>query len=177
MRKALVLAGVLLGAAPSLWTAAYACGDKFLMVGRGARFTQVYAAIYPSRILLYADPGRGASAILLDPKFQASLTRAGHHIEVARDEVRLAETLRTGSVDLVLTDLDSIDAIASKADQSPSRPVVMPIIDRLTKAEAASVKARYQTELKPSDRPARYLAVIDSQMQARAKLRNPRKTP
>jgi hypothetical protein len=177
MRKIFVLAGVLLGAAPSLWTVAYACGDKFLMVGRGARFTQVYAAIYPSTILLYVHSGRGASATLLDPKFQASLTRAGHHIEVARDEERLAETLRAGRIDLVLTDLDSIDAIASKADQSPSRPAVMPIIDKLTKVEVQAIKARYQAELKPSDRPAKYLAVIDYQMQARAKLRGSRKTP
>jgi hypothetical protein len=177
MRRVLILTGVLLGAGPSLWTVAYACGDKFMMVGHAARFTQVYAAIYPSTILLYVHSGRGASSTLLDPKFQASLTRAGHHIEVARDEERLAETLRTGRVDLVLTDLDSIDAIKPSAEQSPSRPSVLPVIDKLTKAQVEAIKTRYQAELKPSDRPAKYLAAIDTQMQARVKLRGPRKTP
>ena len=35
-----------------------ACGDKFLGAGRGPRFSKVYAAIYPGRLLLYA-PAEG----------------------------------------------------------------------------------------------------------------------
>ena len=38
MRRVLVVTVVLLGALPSFWISVYACGDKFMMVGRGVRF-------------------------------------------------------------------------------------------------------------------------------------------
>ena len=62
MRRVLVLVVVMLGAAPSLQLVTLACGDKFLMVGRSLRFNQAYAAIYPSKILIYAHSAQGQSA-------------------------------------------------------------------------------------------------------------------
>jgi hypothetical protein len=177
MRRVVILVAVLIGAMPSLWTVAYACGDKFLMVGRGARFTQAYAAIYPATILLYARSGRGASTAILDPRFQASLTRAGHRLEVVRDEERLAQVLQEGSFDLILAEVTDVDAIRSKAEQSPAKPMVLPLMYKPTKADVETVKARYRVELTSSDRPARYLSAIDHEMQARIKLRTARKTP
>jgi len=176
MRRVLVLVVAMLGAASSLQMVMYACGDKFLMVGRSARFNQAYAAIYPATILLYAPSGHGASPGILDPKFQTSLTRAGHRVEVVKDEARLAQTLQAGGVDLVLADVSDVEAIKPRAEQSPSKPMVLPLMYKPTKAEAEAVKTRYRTELKSSDRPARYLSAIDDEMQARVKARAPRKT-
>ena len=175
MRTLVVRIGVLLGVATAMSSAGLACGDKFLMVGRSARFTQVYAAIYPATILLYAHGGQGASPALLDPKFRATLTRAGHHVEVATDERRLAEALGTGRIDIVLSDITGIEAIAPTAEQSLSRPTLVPVVDTLTGSQADAIKARFPAEVTPSDRPAKYLGAIDRQMQARAKLRGPRK--
>jgi len=177
MQRVLILVVVLLAAAPALRTLAYACGDKFLMVGRGARFAQAYAAIYPAAIVLYVRAGRGGSTGILDPKFQASLTRAGHRLEVVRDEERLARELQAGRVDLVLAEVPDVDAVKAKAEQSPSKPTVLPVMYKPTKTEAAGVKASYQTELKSSDRPARYLSQIDDEMKTRVKQRGARKAP
>jgi hypothetical protein len=177
MRRVLILAAVLVGAAPSLQSITYACGDKFLLVGRGARFNQVYAAIYPATILLYSHSSRSGSAAILDPKFQASLTRAGHRLQVVKDEDLLAQTLQAGRFDLVLVEVADVEAIKPHADQSPSKPTVLPVMYQPTKAEAQAVKARYQCELKSSDRAVVYLKVIDGEMQARVKLRAARKTP
>jgi len=177
MRRVLVLVVVMLGAAPSLQLVTLACGDKFLMVGRSPRFNQLYAAIYPSTILIYAHSGQGRSTRILDPKFQANLIRAGHRVEVVKDEARLAQTLQAGGVDLVLADVSDVEAIQPRAEQSPSKPMVLPLMYKPTKAEAEVVKTRYRTELKSSDRPERYLSVIDHEMQARVKARPERKTP
>lgn len=176
MRRVLVFMA-LFGLAPSFWSVAYACGDKFLMVGRGARFNQAYAAIYPAAILLYAHAGRVASTAMLDPQFQANLARAGHRVQVVKDEEQLAQVLQTGDFDLVLADIGDVEATKPKADQSPSKPAVLPVMYKPTKTEAEAIKTRYQCELKSSDRPVRYLSVIDDQMQARVKQRRPRKTP
>ncbi|HEX2455652.1 MAG TPA: hypothetical protein VHI99_18285, partial [Vicinamibacterales bacterium] len=141
-----------------------------------ARFNQAYAAIYPATILLYAGSSRGDVNGVLDPKFQASLTRAGHHVEIVKEEELLARALQTGHVDLVLTDVANVDNIQPRADQSPSKPTILPVTYKPTKAEAETIKARYQRELKTSDRPARYLSQIDDEMRARVKLRGTRKS-
>jgi hypothetical protein len=177
MRKVLVLMAVLLGMAPSFWTVAYACGDKFLVVGRSARFNQVYAAIYPAAILLYAHAERGAPTAVLNLQFQNNLTRAGHRLQVVNDEWQLEQTLRTGNFDLVLADVSDVESTKAKAEQSASKPTVLPVMYKPTKAEAEAVRTRFQCELKSSDRAVRYLAVIDDQMEVRVKLRGSRKTP
>lgn len=177
MRRLLVLVVVMLGAAPSLQLVTLACGDKFLMVGRSLRFNQAYAAIYPSTILIYAHAGLGRSTGILNSKFQANLIKAGHRVEVVKDEARLAQTLQEGGVDLVLADVSDVEAIKPRAEQSPSKPMVLPLMYKPTKAEAEAVKTRYRTELTSSDRPQRYLSTIDHEMQARAKARPERKIP
>ena len=175
MRRTLVLVVLLIGSLSPLRTAVSACGDKFLLVGRSARFNQAYAAIYPATILLYAPADRTASKAILDPKFQASLTRAGHRIEVAKESEQVAPMLQAGRFDLVLADAADVAAVKAKADLSPSRPTVIPVMTALPKAEADAIKAQYGCELKPTDRPARYLTTIDEEMQARVKLRAARK--
>src|ERR1700687_1191682 len=104
MRRVLVLMAVLLGMAPPFWKVAYACGDKFVIVGGSARFNQAYAAIYPAAILLYAHAPTGA----LNPQFQNNLTRAGHRLQVVKDERQLEQTLQTGHFDLVLCDVSDV---------------------------------------------------------------------
>lgn len=178
MPRVLFLVVTLLVLAPALRSISYACGDKFLMVGlgRGARFTHAYAAMYPATILLYVRAPNGAANGLLDPKFQATLTRAGHHVQVVKEEELLTRALQTDRVDLVLTDNASVDAIQPTVDRSPSKPAILAVADKAAKAEAAAVKARHQRELKTSDRPARYLSQIDNEMQARVKQRGTRKS-
>jgi len=176
MQRALFLIVALLVVAPALRPIAEACGDKFLMVGRGARFNQAYAAVHPATILLYARSSRGDVNGVLDPKFQANLTRAGHHVEVVKAEEMLARALQTGRVDLVLTDVANVDTIQPRADLSPSKPTILPVTYKPTKAEAENIKARYHRDLKTSDRPARYLSQIDEEMLARAKLHGTRKS-
>jgi len=174
MREVLVLV-VLLSTAPQLWTAVSACGDKFLLVGRSARFNQAYAAIYPATILLYAPSGRAASAAILDAKFQASLTRAGHRVEVVKEESQVGPLLQAGRFDLVLSDVADVEPLRLKAALSPTQPTVMPVMFNPSKAEAEAIKARYQCDLRPSDRPARYLSRIDDEMQSRVKMRGAKK--
>src|SRR5262245_10420160 len=128
MRRILVLSAMLASAVPFFWAIADACGDKFLKVGQSARFSRVYAAIYPAAILLYTPSGRAASAAMLDQKFQATLTRAGHGLQVARNEEQLSQTLRTVRFDLVLTDSSDVEAIKATAEQSAWKPTVLPVM-------------------------------------------------
>lgn len=145
-----------------------ACGDKFLVVGRGVRFQRAYAAIYPASIVVYAQPQRNAAKAIRDPRLQADLKAAGHRVVLVENDGALTKALESDRVDLVLTDVADADRTLTQADASPSRPAVLPVMYEPTREEARQIEARYQCRLKSSDRVERYLSAIDDKMKARA---------
>jgi hypothetical protein len=144
-----------------------ACGDKFLLVGRGAKFRQAYAAVYPASILVFASSQRSAAKAIRDPRLQADLKAAGHRVSLVEDERALARALESDRIDLVLTDAADADRIAKQADSAPARPRVLPVMFEPSKEEAKAVESRYQCRLTAGDRSGRYLSAIDDAMKAR----------
>jgi len=145
-----------------------ACGDKFLLVGRGAKFHQAYAAIYPASIVVFAQPQRSAAKAIRDDKLQSDLKRAGHRVSIAENEAALTKALESEKVDLVLTDVEDADRIAKQASTAPANPRVLPVMFQPTKDEAKAIESKYQCRLTSADRADRYLAAIDDAMKARA---------
>lgn len=148
-----------------------ACGDKFVLVGRGAKFRQAYAALYPASIVVFAQPLRGSSKAIRDPKLHADLKLAGHHVAVAEDEKALARTLESERVDVVLTDAADADRVAANVGTAPGKPAVLPVMFEPSKEEAKAIESRYQVRLTNSDRSLKYLSAIDDAMKARAQER------
>lgn len=146
---------------------AQACGDKFLVVGRGVRFQRAYAAIYPASIVVYAQPQRNAAKAIRDPRLQADLKAAGHRVQIVENDAALTKALESDRVDLVLADVADADRTSTQAAASPSRPGVLPVMYEPTREEAKQIEARYQCRLKTSDRADRYLATIDDAMKTR----------
>ena len=148
-----------------------ACGDKFLMVGRNPRVHRAYAAVYPASIIIYAQPQRHAGKAILDPRFQADLTQAGHRVVVARDDTGLERGLESGGVDLVLADVADVDRLSARAAESSSKASVLPVMYEPTPDEIHVIEARYQCRLKTSDRADRFLVAVDDVMKARVERR------
>jgi CheY-like chemotaxis protein len=148
-------------------SAAQACGDKFLLVGRGLRFQRAYAAIYPASIVVYAHPQRNATKAIGDPRLQANLKLAGHRVVLVENAEALARVLESDRVDLVLTDVADADRTSTQAAASPLKPAVLPVMYEPTGDEAKQIEARYQCRLKSSDRVDRYLGAIDDAMKVR----------
>ncbi len=145
-----------------------ACGDKFMLVGRGVKFQRAYAAIHPASIVIYAHPQRSAAKAIRDPRLQSDLKQAGHRVVLVESDEALARALESDKVDVVLTDVADADRTSSQGATSPSRPTVLPVMYEPTREEAKEIESRYRCRLKSSDRPDRYLATIDDAMQARA---------
>lgn len=148
-----------------------ACGDKFLLVGRSARFRQAYAAVYPAAIVVFVQPQRNATKAIRDPRLAADLKAAGHRVSVVEDERALARILGTDAVDLVLTDVADADRVAKQADTSQAKPKVLPVMFEPTKVEAKAIESQYQCRLTTSDRSDKFLAAIDDVMKTRAALK------
>ncbi len=83
-RSVMLVVALVLGV--STWyPAALACGDKFLMVGRGAKFQRVYASVHPGKILIFARPSTDPKAAIRDPQLHKALRQAGHAVSVIED--------------------------------------------------------------------------------------------
>jgi hypothetical protein len=168
MRKALTVALVILGSSLARPVMMDACGDKFLQVGRGAKF-RAYAAIYPASILVYAHAAPGASTAVRSRGLQTALKAAGHTVTMVEDEQLLEQALKSDKFDLVLADVSHAASLQPRVESSPTRPTVLPVMYKPTKVEAEALEKQFNCRLKASDRSDRYLTVIDDAMKARTK--------
>ncbi|MGE5814135.1 MAG: hypothetical protein ACM36C_06585 [Acidobacteriota bacterium] len=143
----------------------HACGDKFLMVGRGAKFQRAYASVHPGKLLIYARPSTNAKAAIRDPQLHKALRQAGHAVSVIEDWPLLEQALRTVPVDVILVDVAEATRLQAAMATSSSHPDVLYVaFPDEPKATGALV-----CHLKSSDRPLRYLDEVENVMNARAK--------
>jgi hypothetical protein len=169
MRKLLTAGVLLFGGLALAQHDLKACGDKFLLVGRGVRFQRAYAAVHPAVILICLNAKSRTGAAIGDPQFLSGLKLAGHTVHTTRVAGSAAEILGAGRYDLVLTDLSDAAALVSDARATASKPLVLPILYRPTKGEAAAAAGQFGTLLTTPDRMAHVLSIIDDVMSARLK--------
>jgi hypothetical protein len=166
MLRIALLVVALIVSVPAIYPVARACGDKFLMVGRGARFQRAYASVYPGNVLIYARSSTDPKAAIRDPQLHKALRQAGHSVSVIEDWTLLEQALRTVPVDIVLVDVAEASRLRDLVTRSPAHP------DALYVAFAPKVKAtspEFVCRLKSSDRPLKYLDEIENAMKARSK--------
>jgi hypothetical protein len=152
---------------PALYPVAQACGDKFLMVGRGAKFQRAYASVYPGKVLIYARPATNPKAAIRDPQLHKALRQAGHTVSIIEDWALLEQALKTVSVDVVLVDVDEAARLQPLIASSPVHPDAMYIA--FPSSAKPAVRADVVSRLKSSDRPLKYLDEVENAMKARAK--------
>jgi hypothetical protein len=121
-----------------------ACGDKFLRVGRSARFRK-YASVHPSVILLYAPRWTGTGI----NEFEAILKRAGHKPQTVVNEATLAQALATAKYEIVITGFSHVGAAKEALHAASSTAVLLPVIYKPTKQEEGEAKLAYQCLLRP----------------------------
>ena len=122
-----------------------ACGDKFLRVGRSARF-RGYAAVHPASILIYKSATSTPAGI---KELESLLRRAGHTPLAVENGAALTQTFAATHFDLVIAEYADAGRIKSQLESVPSRPEVLPILYKPTKTAAAEAEKEYRFLLKP----------------------------
>ncbi len=148
-------------------TAAVACGDKLLAVGRGVRFQRVYTA-HDANLVIYVAGAQGRAA-LDNAKLQNMLTRAGHKLQIVASGSQLDEALKSGKVDIVLMDFGDLAGIAEKLRSAPSKPIIVPVLFKPSKSELARAQKEYKFALKVPTGDFEYLTAINEAMRLRLK--------
>jgi hypothetical protein len=107
-----------------------ACGDKFLLVGRGVSFRRAYAAIHPASILLVLPAKSVKSAAVRDSSLLSALKLAGHRVEVVQQPANLADVLGRSRHDIVLAErADASAAGEAAASAAQTRPSIVSVVE------------------------------------------------
>jgi DNA-binding NtrC family response regulator len=122
-----------------------ACGDKFLRVGRSARFRR-YAAVHPAAILIVRPVHSTPAGI---EELKALLKQAGHRPVSVDNGSNIASVLATARYDLVIADYADAGQIGSVLLPASSGPAILPILYKPTKAVEAEADKRYAFVIKP----------------------------
>lgn len=165
MRKVVATLAVVAGVSVFA-TDLLACGDKFVVLGRGVRFQQIHAAKHPASILVYMSPGSQVAQADKEFQLQAMLKLAGHK-PVAVEGQEFTRALSSKKYDLVLADLPDAAKLEREVSSAPSKPAVVPVLYNPTSAELATAEEKYSCVLKASKKNRQLLSVLDEVMQSR----------
>jgi hypothetical protein len=167
MSRIAAFVGALVVGVSAMSPVAYACGDKFLMVGRGAKFQRAYASVYPGKVFIYARPSTDPKAAIRDPQLHKALRQAGHSVSIIEDWALLEQALKNVPVDVILVDVAESAKLQPAVAASPAHPQAMYVA--FPSSAAPAVRADIVCRLKSSDRPLKFLDEIENVMKARAK--------
>ena len=104
------LAGLVAAVALSTGADLLACGDKFLVGGRGTRYQRPKNARAAS-VLLYANPSSGLPTALGKMPVESVLKQQGHRLTTAESLEQLSALLTGGRFDVILAASSVVTAI------------------------------------------------------------------
>jgi vacuolar-type H+-ATPase subunit F/Vma7 len=145
-----------------------ACGDKFLLVGRGVRFQRAYAAIHPASILIVLPPKSVKSAAVRDSSLVTALKMAGHRVEVVQQPANLFDALGRSRHDLVLAERADASAIQeAAAGTGQQKPSIVAVLEQPSAAELTAARQQLEYVLKTPQSLLQILNLLDDVMKAR----------
>ena len=156
-------------AAALLAGVAYPCGDKLMLLFGSAGFRQIYSSGRPASILAYVPPASPIAAVVRDLEHLPALKEAGYRFHAVQHTTDLAQALTGGKYDLLLVDLADAADLEQRFPPDPSRPILVPVLHRPSRTEAAAVKKKFSCVLKSPAKPIDYLEVIDRAVELRRK--------
>ncbi len=103
-------------------------------------------------------------------KVQSFLKRSGHKPRVVQGIDGFGGALDSGQYDLVLTDLSDVPGLQKQIDISSSKPLIVPIAIKATKAAVTAAKKQYRCLVKNPDDGEEYLDAIEAAMRLRGRM-------
>jgi hypothetical protein len=136
-----------------------ACGDKSLSAG-GIRMQRALAARYPASVLIYTPSASPLNSAARELDLQKTLRLVGHTYREVASETDLQAQVDSGHYNILLADIGDAAALQARFESSPSRVVVVPVLYKPTKAEAAEAAKQSRFLIKAPGRAAQYLTTI-----------------
>jgi hypothetical protein len=164
MRRALLAFLLVVPATAVLAPDARACGDKFMVLGRGVR-QRIPRAKHPSAVVVFARPGSPAADAARAAHLEAVLAKAGHRVSDAASAEELAAALRNGGA-VVVAGLADVEAAAEQARAVAPHARVVPLVDK-KRDDHKAARARFPHVIIVPGAPAAYVKSVDAAMETR----------
>jgi hypothetical protein len=134
-----------------------ACGDKFLIAGRGTRYQHPKNARAAS-VLIYADPASAVAAALKKAKVESLLKLEGHRATKVQTLQELSTIVASGRYDVILTANSDSANVQRLIQVSPDAAIVIAVDDLVKNRSilAAIDKAVLQRDQNLKKAAARY---------------------
>lgn len=153
----LVLAGIALVSEPVL----DACGSKFLVGSKAARYQRM-RAVSPANVLVYyKQDATTAAEDRWNPEFESTLEQVGYSIEVATDASSFQEAVRGRDFDIVMMGLGDARNLRSDISSLSPHAVLLPVVSFPTRAELSQAKREFGNVLKTPTTMKRLLSVME----------------
>jgi len=167
MNKRILLAAVAaVGTLALAGGVAMGCGDKFVLLGRGARFTH---AKYPASILIYMRSGSRVATVEKKFHLEAVLKAAGHQPRVVESDADLQQALQSNRFQVVLADIADVRGIRKEEGSGPEKPSVIPILYEPTAEELTQAEKDSSCLARASNKSRDLISVIDETVANRQK--------
>jgi hypothetical protein len=137
----------------------FACGDKFLVAGRGTRYQRPKNA-RAANVLIYADPASGLTETLQGVPVDKLLKREGHQSTTVETLDQLAAMLTGGRFDVVLAANSVVAAVEKLMGGAADAPVVVAFCVK-PGAQAAEAGSQAPCTVKAPPKERSLLEAID----------------
>ena len=152
------LAGLVAAVSLAMGADALACGDKFLVAGRGTRYQRPKNA-RAANVLIYANPSSGLPAALSSVPVETLLKREGHRSTTVETLDQLAAILAGGRFDVVLAASTVASAVEKLLGEAADAPVMVAFCIKPTEPVVADASAPCTVKAPPKERS--FLEAID----------------
>lgn len=106
----------------------FACGDKFLVGGRGTRYQRPRNARAAS-VLIYAEPASAVAASLKKAKVESLLKLEGHRATQVQSLDQLSTVVSSGRYDVILTANSDSASVQRLVASAPDAAIVVGVDD------------------------------------------------
>jgi len=159
MKRACVCLSML--ACLAFGTNGFACGDKLVQIGRGVRYQRA-SAVRSAKIVMFLTARSDRKAA---NRLRSDLMFVGHRVQIVDDERAFAGLLTANDVDIVLTEVESLQRVSEQVDSARSKPAIIPLINRSTMAAPKGIQSRFPNVMLLSASGFDQIGVISQVMQ------------
>ena len=149
--------------------AAHACGDKFVVFGRGVRFKTAYAAARPASVLLFVKSDSSLSQAEREFRLQSTLKEVGHKPVIVESPAELEKAMREKPYDIVLAPASDVATVEKARTAAGATSSIIPALYKPTPEATKDARRSYGCLLKVSKKNHDLLLVIDEVMRDRSK--------
>ena len=139
-----------------------ACGDKFLVIGRGTR--RIQTARHRASILLVLPPDTGLAAAAREMKLEATLKQAGHTVETLTAPAKMSASLAARRYDFVIAGAAAAAMVVRDSSGVTPAPTVIPLVLKTDTPAAGGTVEPSSLAIEAPTRSLAYLSAIDSEM-------------